>query len=303
MSDPPPRTEQAEFSTEWLFEAAEPGEVLASVEQLADIGLWAHDPTTGETRWSDRAKRLHGIDPEKSATLEDVLGQYADDDREQVLALFDRAIEAGEPFDVVASFVGDRTTPRAIRMRCDPSLDDDGVRRLQGTVRDVTEAMRTEQRIRVLRETSQQLTGAQSKEDVAGVLADAAANILGLVNTAVRIVDERNRVLETVVVTEECVERAGERPDYPVDGNSAAAQVFQSGEPERFADMRPVDDWERGELVSGLYVPIGDHGVLSAGDIVTDAFDDSDLEAAALLGDLGAETLTRIGWARRSRAV
>ena len=33
------------------------------------------------------------------------------------------------------------------------------------------------------------------------------------------------------------------------------------------------------------------------------AFDDRDLEAAVLLGQVGAEALTRIGWAKRSRAV
>ena len=56
-------------------------------------------------------------------------------------------------------------------------------------------------------------------------------------------------------------------------------------------------------LVSDVHVPIGDHGVLSAGDVVPGAFDDRDLEAAVLLGQIGAEALARIGWAKRSRAV
>lgn len=303
MSDPTRRTEEGTGSTEWLFEGEAPGEVLASVERLTDVGLFTYKPADGTVRWSDCAKRLHEIDPEEGATLDDVLDQYEDEDREQVRALLDRAVEEGEPFDVLASFVGERTTPRAIRVRCEPYPAGDDVRRLHGTVRDVTETRRREQRIQVLRETSQQLKETQSKTDVADVLVETAVNILGLVNTTVRLVDKRNRVLETVVATEKCVDRAGERPDYPIDGNSAAARVFRNGEPEHFADMHPVDDWERGDLVSGLYVPIGDHGVLSAGDIVADAFDDSDLEAAALLGELGAETLTRIGWSRRSRAV
>jgi hypothetical protein len=42
---------------------------------------------------------------------------------------------------------------------------------------------------------------------------------------------------------------------------------------------------------------------LSAGDVVVDAFAEHDLEAASLLGELGAEAITRIGWVKRSRAI
>jgi hypothetical protein len=301
MTERPGR--QGEWSTEWPFDGVAPRQLLASVGRLAGVGVWVYDPSTGTVQWSHRAKQLHGFARDDRMSLGDAVDQYGAEDGERVLELLDRAAEEDEPFDAVVSLVGNGTTDRAVRVRCEPQAEGDAVQLLHGTVRDVTEEQRREQRIRILRTTSQQLKEAQTREDVATVLADAAKNILGLVNTAVRLVDERSRLLEAVVVTEECVERAGERPDYPVDGDSAAARVFRSGEPERFADMRQVDDWERGELVSGLCVPIGDHGVLSAGDIVTDAFGEADLAAAALLGDVGAEALTRIGWARRSRAI
>jgi hypothetical protein len=171
-------------------------------------------------------------------------------------------------------------------------------------VRDVTDAKRQEQRIEILRRTSQQLRSASSKQEVAEIIADAAKNILGLVNTTVRLADEGRCTLRTVVATEECVERAGDRPDYPVEEETPAARTYRTGEPELHADHDETDDdHDRGALQSGLYVPIGNHGVLSAGDVVVDAFEEHDLEAASLLGQLGAEAITRIGWVRRSRAV
>lgn len=303
MSEPPGGTRESGGTASWLPDTIDSGRALTSVERLASVGVWAYDPATGEIRWSDTAKQLYGVDPDEGATLEDVLERHANEDRVRLRALFERALEEGEAFDTITSFLGDSTTERAIRVSCETRADGETVHSLCGIVEDVTDTRRREQRIQVLRDTSQQLKQVHTGDEVAEILANAATNILGLVNTAVRLVDERNRLLTTACVTEECIERAGERPDYPVDGDSAAARVFRTGEPRQFADMRPVDDWDRGELVSGLYVPIGKHGVLSAGDIVTDAFRQVDLEAAALLGEVGAETLTRIGWARRSRAV
>jgi hypothetical protein len=279
-------------------------ELLASVQRLTGVGVWVHDAARDQTWWSDQAQRLHGIDPDTQPTVEGVLDRYADPDRERVLGLFDRAVTEGRPFDSDASLVGDGTTERTIRLRCEPRTRDGTVVTLHGTVRDVTDAKRREQRVEVLGRASQRLKRAHSRQAVAEVLADASKNILGLVNTTVRLIDEDRETLRTTVATEECVERAGERPDYPVDTDNPATLVFRTGEPELYADIAGDENAQvRGELVSGIYVPIGDHGVLSAGDIVAGAFDERDLEAAALLGQVGAEALTRIGWAKRSRAV
>lgn len=279
-------------------------QLLASIQRLTGVGVWSYNVADDEAWWSNQAKRLHGVDPDTRPTIEDVVGRYADRDRETVLELLERAIAGNEPFDVDAALVGDGTTERAVRVRCEPRTNGDGVVELHGTVRDVTEAKRREQRIEVLRRTSQRLKGANSRGAVAEVMADASKNILGLVNTTIRLVDAEGETLRTVVATEECVDRAGERPDYRVQADNPAARVYRSGEPELYADIEGSGDARvRGELVSGIYVPIGDHGVLSAGDVVLDAFDEQDLEAASLLGQVGAEALTRIGWAKRSRAV
>ncbi|MFA1611770.1 GAF domain-containing protein [Halobellus rubicundus] len=277
--------------------------LLASLQRLTEIGVWSYDASVSRLWWSDQAKRIHGIDPDAQPTFEEVLKRYSEADRGRVNQRFTDAIEDREPFRIDVGLAGEGTTERSVRMYCEPH-DEDGTTVLRGAVQDVTDVKRREQRIEILRRTSQELRGASSRQEVAEILADAAKNILGLVNTTVRLIDEDRTILQTVVATEECVERAGDRPDYSIGEETPAARVYRSGEPEIHANHeRTMDDHNRGELQSGLYVPIGDHGVLSAGDIVVEAFQNHDLEAASLLGQLGAEAITRIGWMNRSRAV
>ncbi len=303
MSEPTPRERQTAVSRD-VRRAGASEELLESAQRLTGVGVWTYDAVTGETWLSKQARRIHGFDPDERPSFEQFLGRYADSDRKQVAELIATALEAGRSFAADVTLAGEGTRERTVRLRCEPHPQDGDTTLLHGTVRDVTEVRQREQRIEVLHRTSQQLKRAHSRRAVAEVLAGAAKNVLGLVNTTVRLIDDRGEVLETAVATDECVERAGERPDYPVAEDSPAARVFRTGNPELYADIETSkDDHDRGELVSGIYVPIGEHGVLSAGDVVPGAFDDRDLEAAGLLGEVGAEALTRICWAKRSRAV
>jgi PAS domain-containing protein len=296
---PPGETSTAPPASEHAFD-----DLLASVQRLTGIGLWSYSVSADELWWSDRAKRIHGIKSERTPTFPDIVDLYTERDRERVMERFTDAVEDGEPFTVDVGLTGEGTTERSVRLFCEPLLDNGRTVVLHGVVRDVTDVKRREQRIEILRRTSQELRGSSSKQEVAEILADAAKNILGLVNTTVRLVDENRSVLRTIVATEECVERAGDRPNYPVDEETPAARTYRTGDPEIHTDHEHTDDdHDRGELQSGLYVPIGNHGVLSAGDVVVGAFEEHDLEAAGLLGQLGAEAITRIGWVRRSRAV
>jgi len=279
-------------------------ELLASLQRLTGVGTWIHEVDRSETWWSEQAKQIHGFDPDDNPTIDRVVAQYAAPDREPVKQRVERAAQEGDSFDIDVNLVGSGTTERAIRVRCEPWSNGDDIVRLHGTVQDVTETRRRKQRIEVFRQTSQRLKRAKSRQEVAEILADASKNIFGLVNTTVRLIDDEEEALRTVVATEECVERAGERPDYAIDDENPASRVYRTGEPEVYADLETSSDqYDRGELVSGIYVPIGNHGILSAGDIVVDAFNEGDLEAAALLGQVGADTLNRISWAKRSRAV
>lgn len=302
MGDPPPRPPLQDSATSDTAADASAQALLASVQRLTGIGVWTHAVDADETWLSDRATDIYEFDPAADPAFTELADRC--DDGTDLLASFETAIETGEFFALDVGLTGEGTTQRTIRVTGEPQTAADDVVALHGTVQDITDEKRREQRIEVLRETSQQLRGANSRQEVATILANAAKNILGLVNTTVRLVDQNDTILETLEATEECVQRAGDRPDYRVDEETPAARTYRTGEPELHADHDETDDdHNRGELRSGLYVPIGNHGVLSAGDVVIDAFETHDLEAASLLGQLGAEAITRIGWVRRSRAV
>lgn len=276
---------------------------IASLQRLTGIGVWSYDVRRDEVWWSDEAKRIHDFEPDDEPTVSDVVDRYADAGRRDVLDSLSAALDRDESFSIDVTYASERTTERTIRLGCEPIVDGETVA-LLGVAKDVTELKRQEQRIEILRQTSQELRNASSKEEVARILADAAKNVLGLVNTTVRLVDENRNVLETIEATEECLERAGDRPNYAVTEDTPAAETYRTGEPVIHANHEYTeDDHSRGALRSGLYVPIGSHGVLSAGDVVVDAFAEHDLEAASLLGELGAEAITRIGWVKRSRAI
>lgn len=279
-------------------------DLLASVERLTGAGVWSYDSATNDMWWSEQARQILRLEPDAPRDVDAIVECFDAAEHDRVQDLFATALSASERIETDIALDVEGTTERYVRLRAEPRVGDDGAVRIHGTVQDVTDAKRQEQRIEVLRRTGQQLRYANSRREVAEIMAETSKNILGYVNTTIRLVDPSEDVLRTVVSTEECVERAGERPDYPVDEETPAARTYRTGEPELHSDHRATDDRrDRGELQSGLYVPIGDHGVLSAGDVVLDAFDERDIEAASLLGQLAAKAITRIGWTKRARAV
>jgi hypothetical protein len=276
---------------------------LTLIQRFTNAGIWLHVPATGETWWSDQVRQLCGVGGEDVSTISDLVSRCTEETEPVLRKAFDEAIEDQTRFDVRVEFVNDGQGKKAVQICCEP-WSTNGRPVLLGVIQDVTEKVRKERRIKVLRKTSQQLKRANSRQAVAEILANASKNILGLVNTTIRFVDGNEGTLRTVVATEECVERAGQRPNYSIAEETPAARTYRTGEPEIHRDHETTDDeYDRGKLRSGLYVPIGDMGVLSAGDVTLDAFDEQDLEAAGLLGQLGAEALKRIGLTKRSRAI
>lgn len=279
-------------------------ELLENLQQLTATGIWSYDSATDNLWWSEHAKRILQLDPDAEPDIETVVSCLVDSDRSRTRDQLVSALEHKESFEADVGLTLEGTTERYVRLRAEPQQRNNGLVTLYGTVEDVTDIKRQEKRIQVLRRTSQELREANSQQAVAEIIAETSKNILGYVNATVRLVDKSSGTLRTVAATQECIERAGKRPDYPVSEETPASRTYRTGEPELHTDHSATeDDRDRGELRSGLYVPIGDHGVLSAGDVVVDAFDEQDIEAASLLGQLGAKAITRIGWTKRSRAI
>ena len=161
-----------------------------------------------------------------------------------------------------------------------------------GVIRDISERKRREETLADLQETSRALMQAPSREAVAGIVSSAAKQVLGLPFNVVRLYDGAEQVLRPAAMTEETVERLGDRPVYGID-EGFPGEVFASGEPMVYADEAGVDLGGDEPIRSALYFPIGVHGTLSVLSTEPDAFDDIDRQVVALLATNAAAACNR----------
>ncbi len=171
-------------------------------------------------------------------------------------------------------------------------------RLIAGVFRDVTARKKYERQLHALHEATRQLMRADDREEIARLVADAANTILGYRCNVVRLVADETR-LRPVAVTDRAQATMGGRPDYPTTGESPVSRAYESGELLRYDDVRELEDGhDRGDARSALYLPMGDHGVISIVDPAVGAFDRSDDELASILS-LNAETaLNRLAYER-----
>ncbi|MHC3381136.1 PAS domain S-box protein [Haloarcula sp. H-GB5] len=110
------------------------------VQDIADIGVWEYFPSTDSLDWSGGVRRIHGVDDEYEPSLDDALGFYHPDDREEIAQAVEQTIADREPYDIDLRIVrtdGDVRDVRAWGERVDDPQDDEPV--LRGVFQDITE--------------------------------------------------------------------------------------------------------------------------------------------------------------------
>lgn len=129
---------------------------LAEAQGVARIGSWEWEPDTGLLDWSDELCRLYGEDPSTFVpTYETFLEHVHPDDREPLVAVIERALASGEPYEFEHRIVLGQGDVRIMLARGRAVTREDGtVARLTGTGQDVTEQRRT---ALALRETESRL--------------------------------------------------------------------------------------------------------------------------------------------------
>ena len=275
-------------------------DLFTKAQDIADVGAWEHDVRRSRDLWTDQVYDIYDLPKDVDPTPERRFECYHPEDRPTVREAFERAVEEGESYELELRLLVDDER-RWVQTRGDPQTED-GTCRVRGTVQDITDLKQRERQFESLHEASRELMRAKSRTDVARITIDAAKNILGYIRAAVRFVDEDEEVLRTFATTERNVAAAGERPDYRVDENTPASRTYRHGEPEIHDDLGATDDeYDRGSLRSGLYVPIGEHGVFSCGEARRGAFDETDVDLIAVLTKLSAAALTRIRSTQRLR--
>jgi len=148
-----------------------------------------------------------------------------------------------------------------------------------GVVRDVTERKRYEQRLRTLNDTAQLFLRAQSEADVTETVLDAATEILDFPGVGLYRYDADADELYPAASSTDGGFMRRELPRVPADDSTLTGHVYTEGEPRRYDNILETTHNEAStdetEMRAGIFVPMGDHGVLICGAREVGAFDES----------------------------
>ncbi|WP_135828521.1 sensor histidine kinase [Halorussus halobius] len=144
-----------------------------------------------------------------------------------------------------------------------------------------------------LHESTRDLIRARTREEIAEIVVDAAHQILGFTGTGIRFYDPESDALVNASFDGDPADEVEARPDFDVD-DSPHGDAFRSGQTVAYdvpEDGGPygLDPFER-----TMYVPIGDHGVLSLGRADPGSFDRVDVQYAEILAANTRASLDRI---------
>lgn len=125
---------------------------LKEAQQLARLGSWSWDLTSGEVTWSQELYRILGLPLEEQSASFDVFKRLLHpDDRDRVLELLERARTAGTGFASEHRVVRPDGTVRVLQARGEVHADGAGRPAMMvGTAQDVTDRTRAQQAAQLL---------------------------------------------------------------------------------------------------------------------------------------------------------
>ena len=127
----------------------ESNRLLRRAEAMTHIGHWRFDPASGEIFWSEEIYRISGWPLDRTPTLQTAIEVYHPDDRAEVAALVQRALQCGESYTFDLRLVRPDGELRHVRSRGEAERSEDGrIAALVGTFQDVTESREMEARLR-----------------------------------------------------------------------------------------------------------------------------------------------------------
>lgn len=123
---------------------------LEEAQAMARVGSWRWDPHRDEPEWSEEMFHLFQRDKAQGpAPLEEALAMFTPASRVGLRSAIERVVEHGGSYEVDAEIARPDGRVRAVVSRGEAAMDEGGaVQYLQGTVQDVTELRRADERVR-----------------------------------------------------------------------------------------------------------------------------------------------------------
>ncbi|NUC71755.1 PAS domain-containing protein [Haloterrigena sp. SYSU A558-1] len=230
------------------------------------------------------------------AVADDIVGESAFDvfdDKPAIRADFRAALEG------VSTHSSIELDGRVFEQWCRPIVEDDAVDRVIGIAADVTERAQYQTALNALHEATSHLLTVESEQAACEYVVDVANDVLDLETVVYRFDDRENELVPTAYSP--TLESTVGSPPRLRPGESLAWRAFVDDRPARFDDVRDAPQVfdPTTDARSGLYVPIGEHGVLVALDSEPGRYDEETFELAKLFARTAEAALDRITRTRR----
>ncbi|MFC7153867.1 bacterio-opsin activator domain-containing protein [Halomarina halobia] len=175
-------------------------------------------------------------------------------------------------------------------------LSEPGEGEILGVVRDLSRHRQYEGTLTALNNSMHGLLRTESREEVSERIVDTASDVLDLPGVAVYLFDGTTGRLEPTSVSETMTSMVGDLPALDPSDGSLAWRAFVTGEELHSDDVRETDAVYNADTPfrSGLYVPLGEHGVLVAESTRTAAFSETTVELTDLLAASAEAALNRV---------
>jgi PAS domain S-box-containing protein len=122
-------------------------DLFEKAQDIANVGAWEYDLRTDSGYWTDEAARIHGLTPDVEPTPELSFQYYHPEDRHEIQAAFERAIEDGASYDLELRLIDEDGDHRWVRTKGEPQRENGELRRVRGTIQDITEQKEREREL------------------------------------------------------------------------------------------------------------------------------------------------------------
>ena len=281
---------------------------LARAQQIAHLGNWEWDLKTDAMTLSDETQRIFGLKPgEFGGTHAEFLEHLLPDDRRILLEVEKAGLVTHKPFSVDHRILTPAGEIKTVNQQAEIVLDDKGKpARLLGTVLDITQRKRAENRSAAFSKLGQQLSSAATAEEAGRIIVEIADNLLSWDSCTLDLCSEDMKTFNSVIAID-IVD--GKRQDVSkvyvhslpspkmrqvvVNG---AELILRQRAPKK-GDFIPFGDTSR-PSASLMYVPVRNGpkviGVLSIQSYATVAYSQDDHNTFQALADHCGGALERI---------
>ena len=153
---------------------------LEEGQRISHVGYWERDLVTNRYTWSDETYRIFGLPPQEiTLSFDDVQALLHPADQAKRAAAVTEAVQGGARYDVEYRVVRPSGEVRFVRSQGDVLRDASGrPRRVFGTLQDITERKRAEQRLLAQHAVTQTLAVSATLEEAAPKILRAVSDCL-----------------------------------------------------------------------------------------------------------------------------